>query len=76
MAIENTAISIFIAAAFAITYMVFYKKNRFFGNLAFMAISIAIMAWDSDTNITVAIGLVLLVGSIINAVYDVLTPRK
>jgi uncharacterized membrane protein YczE len=73
MAIENTPIAILIGVAYAVTYFLFYRKNRFFGNIIFMGIGIGILSWDSTTNITTAIGLLLFVGALINTAYDVLS---
>lgn len=72
MAVDNHIIIMCIG--FAFNYLVLYKSNKFFGNVMFAGLSIAIMAYSTDATFA-SIGLMCLLGSLINAVYDVLSKR-
>lgn len=73
MAIENT--TIIIALGLMFNYFILYKKNKFFGNIMYILTGIATMYFGStltgaDANITVIIGVIITLGSILNMIYD------
>jgi hypothetical protein len=80
MTIENTAIILAIGLVF--NYVVLYKRNKFFGNMLYLLMSALMLYHGStltpigDKNITIAIGAIMIIGSIINAIYDILFDNK
>lgn len=73
MAVENEIMVIFIGVLF--TYLVLYKKNRLLGYMGFMGLGFATMAYSTG-NTFGAVGLLMILGSIIGAIADLLTPKK
>lgn len=61
-----------IALGFALSYLVLYKTNKFLGDMGFIAISAAIIQTSTGTT-TAIIGIMMLLGSIINIIADVIT---
>lgn len=69
MAVENTTILIVLGIMF--TYLVLYRKNRFFGNMAYMMISVGVWYFGTD-DVGKVIGIVMFFGSFINMIYDLI----
>ena len=72
MAVSDT--TVYIAIGIIFIYLIVYRKNKIFGNMGYVAISLA--AWyygDSDTE--KVIGLVMFFGSLINMIYDLVIVR-
>lgn len=60
-----------IAVGIAFSYLVLYKKNRILGNIGMAGCGIAMMAFSTG-NTHSAIGLIILLGSILNTIYDLI----
>lgn len=67
----DVSTSAIILVAIIFIYFVLYKKNRLLGNIGFMSLGFGIMSDAADNTVTTAIGLIMLAGGFINAVYDV-----
>ncbi len=73
MAVENTTLIIMITIFF--NYFIVYKKNKFFGNIMFILSGVSILYFGSsfsgaDKNISILMGVIIFVGSVINFIYD------
>lgn len=64
---DITIMAIFL---FAFIYFVIYRKNRFFGNIGFLGVSILIMSFGTTYEYKV-VGFIMLLGSIVSLVYDI-----
>lgn len=77
MVIENTAFIIGLGILF--NYFIIYKRNRFFGNILYILLSMLTfyygtgLALDQDKNIVITIGILMFIGSIISLIYDILS---
>ena len=79
MAIENTAFILGLGILF--NYFIVYKRNRFFGNILYILLSMLTFYHGStllnaDKNIVIAIGIFMFIGSIINMIYDIFYNNK
>lgn len=70
--LENEIIIITIGLAYS--YLVLYPKSKLLGNVAYALCGLAIMAFNTGNTYS-AVGLLILLGSIINAILD-LIPKK
>ena len=71
--LDNTTLIAFIS--YALIFLVIYQKNRLLGNIGFILTSVGLTAYAPDT-ITIAIGIIILLGSLSNTIFDLLTPKK
>ncbi len=56
-------------------YVIIYRKNRLFGNIGFMLVSLGVIAYATD-DMSTAIGITLLLLFLGNLVFDLLTPPR
>jgi hypothetical protein len=59
-------------------YFILYRKNKFIGNIGYVSVSVAFLGMTATTNGPLidsenAIGLLLVVGSIISLIWDAIT---
>lgn len=73
----DTQTAILIGIIGTAIYYTIYKKNRLFGNLAFLTTAVGIMM-DADTNIQNMMAIVLMLAIFTNLLYDLFrkTPMK
>lgn len=73
MAVSDNVIIIILG--FIFSYLVIYRSNKLFGNLAFAGVGLALISLGV-TNIENAIGIIILLGSVMNAIYDLIPTKK
>lgn len=69
MALNDQVIIIIIGLVF--NYLVLYKRNKFFGGIVYMVISLITMGYSTD-NTTASIGLIMLLASFVIFIYDMI----
>jgi len=69
-------ITIWLAIAMAFNYFLVYRKNRFFGNLVFMGVGFLMFYILPSDLLYAGVGFVIISGSIISLVYDVMSSLK
>lgn len=69
MAVSNEIFILVTGIMF--TYLVIYKKNRLIGNIAYIALGGLTLSYGTG-NLTAGTGLIILIGSIINTLYDLI----
>jgi len=68
MAVSDEIVAMTVGMMFI--YLVLYRKNKLLGNIGYMGISIAMLVF-SKNDIFSMIGIVMLLGSLANTIYDI-----
>lgn len=66
----DTQTALIILAGLTFCYLILYKKNKLAGNIGFMIIG-AGTALGGDNNSQIIIGVLLVAGGLISAIYDI-----
>ena len=73
MAINNEMFVIAIGIMFS--YLVLYPKNKLLGNIAYLVAGISLAYFNTGVIYT-GVGILIVIGSIINAMYDILNKTQ
>lgn len=63
--------TVIIALVLIFLYLVIYRRNKLMANIGFMGVGIAVMSLSMG-NIDTAMGLIILLASFVNTIYDIL----
>lgn len=66
--------TVLIAIGLIFSYLVLYKKDKLIGNIAFLILGIATLALSTSAT-EGTVGIIILLGSIANTIYDFLNTK-